>query len=229
MFGKRVCGNCKEKVSDRYSYCPYCGYMFGKKKGDYGMLGASDEASEMNEVDSMFGGLGGNMLNRMFSNAMKMLEKEFEREFRGQNLQGVPKTNFEIIINGKRIDPNQIKFAQKILPGPDAMNSRSEAGPKTVKKKTPEMSVSSLKKMSKLPKKEPATSIRRLSNKVIYEIEIPGVNSIEDLSITKLENSIEIKALAKDRAYSKRIPLNLPILNYELSDGKLILELDAKT
>lgn len=90
------------------------------------------------------------------------------------------------------------------------------------------MSDESLKKISELPKKEPSTNIRRLANKIIYELNIPGVKSIKDISITKLENSIEIKALAGNKAYAKLIPLNLPITDYELSDGKLILELDAK-
>jgi len=38
-----------------------------------------------------------------------------------------------------------------------------------------------------LPRHEPATNIRRLSNKVVYEIEMPEIKSIEDISIIKLE------------------------------------------
>ena len=44
----------------------------------------------------------------------------------------------------------------------------------------------------------------------------------------KLENSIEIKALAKNKAYVKRIPINLPIINYDFSKEKLVLELGVK-
>ena len=77
-------------------------------------------------------------------------------------------------------------------------------------------------------KKEPKTNVKRLSNTVIYEINMPGVKSLDDISIVKLENSIEIKAVAKDKAYFKLIPVNLAILDYELERGKLILELEAK-
>ncbi len=85
-----------------------------------------------------------------------------------------------------------------------------------------------IKKFTSLKKEEPQTNIRRLSNKVIYELEMPGVKSIDDISIIKLENSIEIKAVSKNKAYVKIIPINLPITDYGLSEGKLILELGVK-
>ncbi len=44
----------------------------------------------------------------------------------------------------------------------------------------------------------------------------------------KLENSIEIKAITKDKAYFKIIPLNLPIINYNILKEKLILEFGVK-
>ena len=185
------------------------------------MLGVDDEIEmQENPFESIF---GGGMFNKMFGGAIKMLEKELEKEFKNQNQNvnhNLPqRTNFEIIINGKRINPENIKFAQRVIQQPEE---------KPRKKAVPKMSDESLKKISELPKKEPSTNIRRLANKIIYELNIPGVKSIKDISITKLENSIEIKALAGNKAYAKLIPLNLPITDYELSDGKLILELDAK-
>lgn len=216
MFNKKNCPKCREKISDKYSFCPYCGHFFGKNRAkDYGMLGTDDEIEmQQNPFEAM---LGGGMFNKMFGSAMKMLEKELEKEFKNQNTR--QKTNFEIIVNGKRINPENIKFTQKVI---SPQESRQK------KKTVPKMSDESLKKISGLPKKEPSTNIRRLANKVIYELDIPGVKSIKDISITKLENSIEIKALAGNKAYAKLIPINLPITNYELEDGKLILELDAK-
>jgi hypothetical protein len=94
--------------------------------------------------------------------------------------------------------------------------------------KTPSLSGESLDKFSKLPREEPLTDMRRLSDKIVYEILIPGVKSLKDISINKLENSIEIKAVSKDRAYFKIIPINLGIKGYNLLKGKLVLELDDK-
>ena len=50
---------------------------------------------------------------------------------------------------------------------------------------------------------------------------------MKDVIINKLENSIEIKAFTKEKVYVKLLPVNLPVLNYKLKDGKLILELGA--
>jgi hypothetical protein len=43
-----------------------------------------------------------------------------------------------------------------------------------------------------------------------------------------LENSIEVKAFAKDKAYYKFLPVSLPLLKYDLANGRLTLELGEK-
>ncbi|MEX2017397.1 MAG: hypothetical protein WD876_02900 [Candidatus Pacearchaeota archaeon] len=235
MFGKKTCDNCTEKVNKSFDFCPYCGYLFDRKSKseDHGMLGRDDivEEARINPLDAMLGGMSGKILNKMFNSAVKMLEKEMEKEFKNhsqsQNVAPgfTPRTNFEIIINGKRVSPENIKFTRKML--------QPEKEVRIKRKAIPNMSPEVLKKISGMKKHEPSTNIRRLANKVIYEVDIPGVKSIDEVSITRLENSIEVKALAKtgkkgSKAYSKLIPLNLPITNYELEDGKLILELDTK-
>ncbi len=80
-------------------------------------------------------------------------------------------------------------------------------------------------KHSKLPRKEPETSVRRLTDKIVYEISLPGVKNEKDITINKLQNSIEIKAFSKDKAYFKLIPVSFPVKNWKLSKEKLILEL----
>lgn len=209
MFKKKSCAKCGNKISSKYDFCPYCGNQLKNKRGDLGMLGKIDTINEFEGFsNSLF---GGGMLGKMMGRTIKMLEKELQNEFKNQN--NTPKTNFELIINGKRINPKDIKVSQ----------------PKQIIKKSrkvlPNISRESLKKISSLPKAEPLTNMRRFADKVIYEIKIPGVKSIDDVSIIQFENSIEIKALAKDKVYFKIIPLNLPVTDYNLSKGKLVLEL----
>ncbi len=126
-----------------------------------------------------------------------------------------PKTNMQLFINGKKIDLGNYSNPQ------DAERMEDDVS----LEKLPN---SELKGFSELTKKEPHTNIRRLSNKVVYEVEIPGMDSEKDLSIVKLENSIEIKAISKNKAYKKIIPIALPIKNYNVSKGKLTLELGLK-
>ena len=67
-----------------------------------------------------------------------------------------------------------------------------------------------------------------MGDKIQYEIEIKDVNSIKDISIIKLESSIEIKAIGEKNAYLKNIPINLPLKKYTLLNGILTLEIDAE-
>lgn len=128
------------------------------------------------------------------------------------------RTNVRLMINGREIPINNIESEQII---------EKPARKKIEKIPSANFSKDKLKKLSSLPKQEPTTNIRRLSNKVIYEMDMPKVDSIEDISIINLENNIEIKALAEDRVFFKIIP-RLPITNYGLEKGKLILELNAR-
>lgn len=212
MFGKKECNNCGEKISSKYKFCPTCGNFTSKKykKDNSGMLGEDDFINGFeNFSNSIFGGIGGKMIGKMLENAMKMLENEMQKEIKRKNFQ--PKVDYKMFINGKRINldyenPRKIKQQKKEIP-------------------SSELPRGNWKKFSKLPKKEPSTNVRRFSDRVIYEIYMPGVNSEKDLSIIKLENNIEIKAVSKNKAYKKLIPMNFPITNYNLSKGKLVLEL----
>jgi len=203
MFGKKLCKNCEKKIDKNYDFCPYC----GKSLEDWGMLGKNDSLENEPSFNSILRGINGGMLGKMLNSAMKMLEKEMQKEMQRTK----PKTNVQLFINGKKINLNDNQIKEK---------RKQEIPPSFSKEK--------LKKISSLPKKEPKTNIRRFSDKVVYEIDMPGVKSIKDISIIKLENSIEIKALAKNKYYSKLIPINLPIINYEFAKGKLILGLEGK-
>jgi len=217
MFNKKKCKKCNKKISDSYDFCPHCGSPINPQSEDWGILGKNDILSESNNFpNQLFGGLSGKMLNKMLGGAMKMLEKEMQREIQNQN--NFPKTNFELFINGKRINPRNIKVTKRPITK------------KPIKKQIPQINLPNekLSGFSKLPRQEPKTNVRRFSEKVIYEIELPGVKAIKDVSITRLENSIEIKATSKEKAYFKSIPINLPITNYNLSEEKLILELETK-
>jgi len=225
MFGKKECVNCEKKISNKYEFCPHCGSSFSEsRKEDFGMLGKDDSEEEFgNEFEqfskAIFGGIGGRMINKMLGSTMKMLEKEMQREMNKKDHQ--PRTNFQLFINGKKANLdnfNNLNFPVQ----------KQKINKKIKEIKSVHFSKDKLKKFSKLKKEEPKTNIRRLADKVIYEINIPETSSINDVSIIKLENSIEIKAVAKNKAYFKVIPINFPVTDYDFLKGKLILEMDAR-
>lgn len=54
---------------------------------------------------------------------------------------------------------------------------------------------------------EPRTKITKVSEGIKYVLVVPGVKNPKDIKIRQLEESIEIKAYAKDKAYFKVIPI----------------------
>jgi HSP20 family molecular chaperone IbpA len=242
MFSKK-CPRCQNKVNKGYDFCPRCGFSLrnhqkvGKDNEDnWGMLGENDFIPEsqananINPLAGNFlGPFNGGILNKMLNNAMKMLEKEMQKEMQNidpEKMQFQPKTNLQVFINGKKVNlsPGQENNGKIILRKNSAKQAKSPSKPvKSIK--LPE---TKLKNFQKLPETEPETNIRRLSDRVIYEIYMPGVKSKKDISITKLENSIEIKAVTKEKAYHKIIKVGLPVINYKFSKETLVLELAAK-
>ncbi len=216
MFNKKECKKCKKKINSQYDFCPYCGTSLNENfKKDWGMLGKNDEMNNAFGIsNSMF---GGDMFGKMLSGAMRMLQKEMQKGMK--NNPSFPKTNFKLMVNGKEVNLDNFKSQNKSKP--------IKKITKTIK--LPSMfSQEKMKKFSSLPREEPLTNVRRLSDKMIYEIDLIGVKSIEDIAIIRLEKSIEIKAVAENKSYFKLISINLTILNYKFSKGKLVLEFEVK-
>lgn len=207
MFGKK-CSRCKSKINSDYNFCYSCGVDLRNEydKEDYGMLGKNDFDESMDFSDRF--------MEKMFNSAMKILEKQMrnlnqDMNDKNQRRQINPSLNVQFFVNGERI------FSD---------NENSSRPLKIVNN----LSKEKLKKFSILPKEEPESRVRRLSDKIIYELVVPGVNDIEDVLIARLENSLEIKALSKDKVYSKNINVNLPILRYQLANGILFIEMQSR-
>jgi HSP20 family molecular chaperone IbpA len=215
MIKRKTCNNCNEKIKNSYNFCPSCGIQTKEQSKDWGMLGKNDKEETKNKQINLFnGGITGGIMNKMIGSAMKMLEKEMQKELGPNKKMPInPNTKIKLMINGKEIMPQKIQ--------------KTPTKKENIKILPIEFSNENLKKWSNSKKEEPKSNLKRIGDKIEYEIEIPGVQSIKDISIIKLEKSLEIKAIAKDKSYQKIIPLDLPLKKYSLLQGKLTLELDA--
>ena len=232
MFGKKKCRRCGEKVKEDFNYCPYCNAPLNGMFDDenWGMLGRNDTIGP----EGIKMPMGLNAFNNLFNSLLRDLNNQMQGMNQGQNLQdsknnGQPKgkaakkeggISISISTSGNKPPEIKVRSFGNNLPG----MQQEEQQPQ---KKAIKLPSSDARKFAGLAKKEPQTNIRRLSNKVVYEIKLPGVKSVGDLSIIQLESSIEIKALAGKKVFYKIIPINLPINSYNLSDGVLTLELDS--
>jgi len=224
MFKRNKCSNCKSSISKKFDFCPYCGHAITDNE-DYGMLGKNDEMKELDRFSkSLFPGFGGKMLNKMLGNAMKMLEKEMQKELKDMKNSSQPKTDFQMFINGKKVNFDQMDHPLNHPPHRHTKINRK----KPEKRKLPHPDQETLEKSAKLPRKQAKTKLKRDHNKIIYEIDIPGVDSDDKLLINKLEDSTEIKAFAKTKVWTKNLPIKLPLLAYYFKTGKLFLEFQGK-
>ncbi len=230
MLFRKKCARCARKISKEFDFCPYCGTDFrqekmAEKEKDYGFLGKDDFIfKDEFKMPFNFNNLVNPKLFKsgLFSSVFKEVEKqlrEADKEMKlPEKMQNASGISISISVNGEKPEIKVNKFG----PGFQDIETEKSKEKKILKHK---ITAEKARKFAKLPKKEAKTEIRRLSNKVIYEVELPGVKKLEDVIINKLENSIEIKAFGKDSVYFKLIPINLPILDYKLKNEKLILEL----
>jgi len=233
MIWKKSCKKCGKKIEKNYAYCPYCGFNLGERqeREDYGLLGKNDDVDFLGgDIKMPFG------FNTIFKKLVKEMDKQFreiDKQIGAERKMNKKKAFVKhggISINissGAGTPVIKIKSFGDIPEFRKFEEIKKEKARKEISQKR-EISEEKARELAKLPRQEAESKVRRLSGKVIYEIELPGVKRLDDVIINKLENSIEIKAFAKDKAFFKFLPIALPLLRYRLLKDKLILELGEK-
>ena len=145
--------------------------------------------------------LADKMINSLFKNLVKTLDKQMREIKEVKDLD----TEVETLPNGVRISFGNPKKTTK----------------KVVKKG---ITKEQLDKMSGLPRVEAKTNVRRLSDKVVYELSTPGVERPEDVFVSKLENGYEVKAIGKKKIFVNSLPVELPLKGLALSKERLRVE-----
>ncbi len=243
MFNKKIKCKCGKKVDKRYNYCPWCSTELKKQiehKEEF-----EKELKPMTKnfpfpfnlifkelIDQLEVGLrdfDSIMENELNENE---LIKEMEKELEETNLTKTPgkldnvKLKNEISIPQININIRQLDNGQPVVQikqigkGPEKEIDLPDYKNRILTSDEEE-------RYSKLPRKEPSTKVRRFSDRILYELSVPGVKNKKDILINKLQKSIEIKALSKEKVYSKMIPTSLPIKKYDFKEGKIFLELKS--
>src|SRR3989344_6155744 len=176
---KARCFNCESKVSDEFMFCPYCGESLvnpEEEMKEFGLLGRNDLINE--EFFAPPAQLG--MMEKMVNSLFKTLVKNIEQQARESGNEKSEVTAY----------PNGIKI--KIGMPLQGATQATQAQPPAVKAITEEQ----IKKMSGLPRAKAKMTMRRLNNKLIYELNTPGITSTEDVLLAKIESGYEVKAIS---------------------------------
>ena len=204
MFEKKRCPNCGEKIKENWRFCPHCG-----------------EEIKVSGVRPL------SVFSRPFKNIFTDIEEEFERidkmfesDFRFPSFKMRPVKTGGISItihSGTGMEPKvEVK----------TFGDYKKFEPE-LKRKLGVSSIEEVEEKRKIPKvvEEPETKIKKIGNKQIISIKLPGVKG-EDIEIRKLEQSIEVKAFAGDKAYFKLIPIPAGAsVNKEFKNGVLKIEI----
>lgn len=206
------CDNCKSAIEEKFNFCPYCGQSTideQAERKEFGLLGKDDFSNprkSQNENPLAGMGISDKIFNSLVNNLMKSMEGQFKNmpELENDNNARIEKT------------PNGIKIKIGI--------PVQEARERKPKQKRKEITQEQLDKMSKLPRVEAKTKIKRLSDKVVYEIAASGIESPDDVFISKLENGYEIKAIGKRKVYVNSLPISLPMRGFSFDNKTLLIE-----
>lgn len=211
VFGKKTirCENCNSKINEKYSFCPNCGDSVIDEEmdaRDYGLLGKNPYNNEIPETNPLQANFG--ITDKLISSVMNSLMKNLEKQFNNFERES-EKTEVQAFPNGIKIRIGQVP---------------------TKKKKTEdnffkrEISKQQMKKMTSLPRTEAKTKVKRIGEKVIYELLTPGIESPQDVFVSKLESGYEIKAIGEKKIYVNTIPITIPIRKFAIDNDKLFLE-----
>ncbi len=209
------CPNCGSRVEEDWEFCPRCG---NRLKGDIFTDVFSRIEREFKEMDRMF--------ERNFE--VFDLSPFFTKPMKGRGFSiRITQTSGEkpkiSVKTFGDVDRKEIEEEMKRLGFRDKVKA---VGSKIREIREPREE----RKLSLTGAKvteEPKTSVRRIGDKIVVEVELPGVRDMRDIEVRSLENSIEVKAIAGDKAYFKILtkPPQTSILNKRFKDGILYLEL----
>lgn len=216
MFKKKVCPNCGEKIKEGWEFCPRCGEEI------------EIEEPRKREVMTPFGNIFGD-IDKEFERIDKMFGFDSFKLPSFKMKPGVKGGGVSITIqSGTGMEPKvEVKTSgeyKKLEP-----ELKRKFGVKPAIEEVEEEKVEKKKREVKLPKvtEEPESEIQTVGNKQIISIKLPDVKSEEDIEIKKLEQSLEVKALAGDKAYFKLIPTSRDVtISKKFKDGVLKIEVE---
>lgn len=196
-------------MKDEWVYCPKCG---SRKKADIFRSLFSEITKQMKDMDR----------------EMQRMEKSFEVRdiselFRKPRSSGVSIKIVRATGREPKISVKTFGNVNQDIIKKQIQHQISHGKPIKLTLNQGNRDVNHEYGMEKKITEEPKTNIKSEQNKVSIDLEIPGVRSLNEIEITELENSVEVKAMTEDKAYFKILtkPPQTKLIKKEFSKGKL--------
>jgi hypothetical protein len=201
---------------------------------NYGLLGKKDSKEfDLFDDELPFGFRILKPLMNELNKQMSALDKEMKGEMQDikkidneNNIRrtGNPTTSFSIYVSAPGQKPIKIN---RVITNEGRVVEPNLAKQNLAKQENlilPKVGKNILEKSKRFIKLEPETLVRRLSDKVIYELKVPGIKSPQNIDITKIEEGYEIKAFSNKEVFIKKLVLGLPLVNYSVENENLVLD-----
>lgn len=216
FFGKKnketKCENCDSKIESVYNFCPYCGNSTMDEKSErekFGLLGRNDFSKINAPAKNPLAGMG--ITDDFINSIMNNLIKSFGNQLKDISENETSNAHIEHLPNGIKIKIGMPGKMQKINQKPRQPARK-------------QLTEEQMERMAILPRTPAKTNIRRLSDKLVYELSTPGIESTDDVFVSKLETGYEIKAIGKKKVYVNSLPINLPLKGFAITGNKLLVE-----
>lgn len=190
------CPNCRRDMEKAWNYCPNCGSRFRRDffSSIFNRMfsGMDQELKQMNHImDKRIEALD---LSPFFGNRPIRVSGSPNPRGSGFTIRitksgGPPRVSVRAFGNLDQDKLRERVQTQLGIPGP---GPKAREGPENKPTKAMPKSV-----------EEPRTEVKRLPTGVAVSMEMPGVKSLDDISIRELESSLEVRARAGEKSYFK--------------------------
>lgn len=212
------CGKCGSEVDEGWKFCPVCGSKLERAMERDVFERMEQEMKEMNKAFRPF--------ERNFE--VIDLSPFFTKPAKGSGFSikitrsgdGKPKVDISTFgdVNRKEVENEVSKLGFRDRIGKALKPKRSE----------PESKPEGVRLEGAKTTKEPETSVKNIGGRIIAEVKLPDVKKAEDIELRMLENSIEVRAIAGDKAYFKILtkPPETSVVRREFRKGVLTIEVN---
>lgn len=230
------CKRCGSEMKDGWAFCPRCGSR--KNASPMDTIGRDLFSQVFEKMKRSFSDIEG--MNKRFDKDIEALDlspwfRKMQPESSGKRPpSGVQKKGFAIRITSGKGKPPKVSIKTfggsgnkpKVYTGPGPVPAGGAMGKmEKSEKKVPSSPFLASKKAPKVTE-EPAADVKRIGERVVVDIKMPGVLSEEDIEVRDLESSVEVKALAGEKAYFKILtkPPQFRLNKKSFEDGVLHME-----